>query len=420
MKNWVNYVANPKELLALELAIDADNIVLENWLNYSNNANEKTELPNNIVASIKLNTKQFSYQTFNSENLYGLVQYSSGEFSTTGFRFKHANGTFVNNLTLKQDHQNWLLSTNTSIRKVNVKELFKQWNNFGQNTLNHKQISGTANAQALVNCKFNAKGFDLPSLYSLTDITIENGSIKNNAALNDIGGFLKSNLIIKPFVKVNDIAENLNDLQFSKLRNLIEIKDNRIIIPEMDITTNALAMNVKGSHSFSQNIDYHFNFLLSDVLRRNKKGNSDNGMSDNGKRIFLKATGSVNNPEFGLDRDEARAFKLTQNESNIGIAANNRFDEVDTSQKTTKLFDWEFEKPKDSKKDSASAKEKTTLTKLLDKLEEGKGKEGKDKEDKEGKNGKDNEDDQKKKNNSEEDEIEWEIDFSGEDEEDQP
>lgn len=388
VRNWVGWQPNTAKLLKLELNANADEILLDNWLNKSNSQEEST-LPNNLTAAVKINANHFVWDNFDATNLSGLVQFSNNQFTTTGFKFNHAKGVVITNSTLTKSNQAWHLTSNTAIKKIDVNTLFQQWNNFGQKTITHQQIKGLADAQALVNCDFDNSGVNLNTLYSLTDFTISNGSLTNNQALADIGDYLQSNLVLKAFVKVDELATNLNDLKFNKLHNLIEINDGKLIIPEMELTTNALALNVSGSHSFNQDIDYKFNFLLNDVMRRGKNKGNEDGVSSDGKRIFLKATGSVNNPSFGLDRAAARNFKNLQAEKDISKVSDDRFSDVPKEPSSTKFdFDWSSDtiltkdKPQDENKPDSS---KTKFGKWLKKLE--------------------NEDDKDKK------EVDWEIEF---------
>lgn len=388
VRNWVGWKPNDNQLLKLELNVDADEIILAEWLSESSD-DEQSQLPNNISASIKVNANHFLWNNFDATNLSGLVQYSNNQFTTTGFKFNHANGIVITNSTLAKNNQTWHLNSNTAIKKIDVTTLFQQWNNFGQKTVTYNQIKGLADAQALVNCDFDNNGVNLNTLYSLTNFTISNGSLTNNQALADIGAYLKSNLVLKTFVKVDELAKNLNDLRFNTLHNLIEINEGKLIIPEMELTTNALALNVSGSHSFSQDIDYRFNFLLSDVMRRgNNKGNEE-GVSSDGKRIFLKATGSVNNPSFGLDRASAQNFKKLQAEKNISKVADDRFSDVPQEETTAKFdFGWKSDTLVNKGKGLNNNKvdsSKTKLGKWLKKLE--------------------SEDEKNKK------EVDWEIEF---------
>lgn len=329
-RNWVHWV-DGKKSLRLELDAEVDRINLNDWLTAiqdTEHSGEKKSGLGDIVALVKVSANDFSYQNISASKLQGLVSYAKGQLSSTAFRFNHAGGTFITNCSLQKNRNTWELTSNTTIKQVKIDELFKQWNNFNQQTITHQQISGIANAQALVDCNFTATGFDANSLYSLTKISLKDGEIRNNEALKSIGSYLEKNLVLKAFVKTKQLSEALNNLKFSELTNLIEVKQGKLFIPEMAINTNALAMNASGSHSFKQSIDYRFNFLLNDVLRHGNKGAMSQGFSNDGKRLFLKATGTVNQPDISLDRVAAKAHKESRKEEEIKQINPDRFSKL--------------------------------------------------------------------------------------------
>ena len=73
-------------------------------------------------------------------------------------------------------------------------------------------------------------------------IKIKNGRLKDFEPAKNLSRFA-------------DVNE-LKDLNFSTLSNTIEIKNNTIFIPKMNITTNALSLTLSGSHKFDNYIDY--------------------------------------------------------------------------------------------------------------------------------------------------------------------
>jgi len=75
---------------------------------------------------------------------------------------------------------------------------------------------------------------------------------------------------LSKYVKEEDLAE----LHFSELKNDIQIIDRQVIIPEMEIISNAYHIYVSGVHTFDQDIDYHFRIPL-DQFRRPDRDSRD-------------------------------------------------------------------------------------------------------------------------------------------------
>ena len=66
---------------------------------------------------------------------------------------------------------------------------------------------------------------------------------------------------------IKHIQTELNDLSFSKLNNTILIKNSKVSIPPMKISSSFLDMSIAGVHDFENNIDYRFSFKFKDLLK---------------------------------------------------------------------------------------------------------------------------------------------------------
>jgi VCBS repeat-containing protein len=112
------------------------------------------------------------------------------------------------------------------------------------------------------------------------------------------------------FVAVSE----LDDIKFATLQNQIEIKDQKIFIPKMNLESSAMNVTLSGTHSFNNEIDYHFKVLLSDLLfqkaRKAKKENDEFGVVEDDKSgktgLFISMTGTVDNPVIKYDKQGAK------------------------------------------------------------------------------------------------------------------
>jgi hypothetical protein len=100
---------------------------------------------------------------------------------------------------------------------------------------------------------------------------------------------------------------DLNHIRFSTLTNTVSIADRKLSIPMMEINSSALNISGSGVHDFDNNIDYHLRLLMSDVLGKKVKQNSDEfgEIADDGlgrTQLFLGMKGTVDNPKFTYDR----------------------------------------------------------------------------------------------------------------------
>jgi len=122
------------------------------------------------------------------------------------------------------------------------------------------------------------------------------GSIKDSPAKLAMG---KKNLQL--------LESRLNEISFSTLKNEITIKNEEVIIPKMNISSSALNMNVSGTHAFSNEVDYRFDFKFRELLTNNRDSEFGEIIDDGtGFRMFLKMTGDIYDPTLEWDRDQQK------------------------------------------------------------------------------------------------------------------
>ena len=129
----------------------------------------------------------------------------------------------------------------------------------------------------------------------------------------EIGDYLKSNVISKNIVKVDELSKRLKLVKFSEFSNTLEIRDRMIHIPSMIIKTSAMDIGLYGTQSFDFDINYGINLRLKDILTK-KKDTEDGYIVDDGSgvRLFLLMTGTIDKPVFKLDKEGRKNYKEEQ------------------------------------------------------------------------------------------------------------
>ena len=96
------------------------------------------------------------------------------------------------------------------------------------------------------------------------------------------------------------------------MKNKIKIENEVIYIPQMDIETSSMNLNLYGNHTFSNDIDYHVQLLLSEIIARKaaiEEDLGDNFAEDDGlgrTRLFISMSGSADDPVIKYDTREVR------------------------------------------------------------------------------------------------------------------
>jgi hypothetical protein len=179
-------------------------------------------------------------------------------------------------------------------------------------------------------------------LYVLADLSITKGELID----------YKPILAMSKYIEVDE----LQHIKFNNLTTQIEIKDQVITIPKTFIRSSALDVDVAGTHSFDNKIDYQFRVLMSDVLWRKakskKKENSEFGYIEDDREgkmsLYLRMTGTVDDYKIGYDSKGVKEKwnqNLKEEKKTVKQLLNSEFGWF---KKDTTLNEPKDNKPKDS------------------------------------------------------------------------
>lgn len=276
-----------------------DELLKSDSTSTNNNDEPKAiELPNNILANIKFNLNDFTYDRFHMRNFQSNIIYKNKKLNVNNIELETMSGKITSNLSFEQlkNGKMRLIST-TLLDNINVRQLFYEFHNFGQTTMRHKHLKGKITSEIYLRNEWD-KFFNPidDRLYSFIDVNINNGELLEFEPLMEMSDYLSVN--------------ELKRIKFSNLENQIEIKNNKIEIPFMEIYSSALDMAGSGSHSFDNEMDYEFKILLNEILgnkfkRKHKKKVSEFGVVEDdgikGMTLFLKMKGTVDNPDISYN-----------------------------------------------------------------------------------------------------------------------
>jgi hypothetical protein len=183
----------------------------------------------------------------------------------------------------------------TDCAGLSVKELFRQCDDFGQSGLTYNQLNGTLSGHLDLVSVWNAKLEHEPAkLFAVADIKLINGELNDYKPLESLSSY----------VNVNDLRK----LRFSELTNHIEIRNEVITIPAMQVRNNALNLEIAGTHTFSNYLDYKLKLKLSDLLHRKRKAarakefEEEEDDPSQGMNLFISMKGPVDNLVFSYDK----------------------------------------------------------------------------------------------------------------------
>jgi hypothetical protein len=307
-------------------------------------ANDNAIIPPNINFKLNAAIVKFNFGKFEAESITGEIEIKNQKAIVSEMKLQTMHGdaeidAFADNSKGKLD-----VVLQSKLNNINITELFSQLNNFGQETLTQKNLRGSASATVEFSGTWNNKlEADLKSIQSTCNLIINKGE------LNDF----KPMLSLSKFVNV----EELEKIQFSSLQSNVEIKNSTIYIPKTSIKNSALDVEVWGTHTFDNRIDYHIQLLLSNYLANKRKvkesefGPIEND-PDNRRCAYIWMKGTIDNPEPSYDFKSQKAkirediIRETKNMKQILKEELNLFKNDSTLKKQKKAEPvFELEKP---------------------------------------------------------------------------
>jgi hypothetical protein len=264
--------------------------------------NQNTEhahfaLPENIVLNTRLNIQSFTFKTFSAQQLKGEITWKGKRIETSGISCQSMNGSLkvIGQIENAPDGR-FLVNAKLDCNKVDMQELFKQCDNFGQQEITDRHIRGQLTTQV------ELLGVWSPTLECETDkltavalVHITNGQLVNYKTLEALA----------KYVSIDD----LRNLKFADLKNTIEIRNRTIFIPTMEVQNNALNISITGNHTFDNMVDYHFKLKLGDVLAKKYKIRSnefEEEVQGEGMFVYIQMKGPASNPQFSYDKKQVR------------------------------------------------------------------------------------------------------------------
>ena len=264
-------------------------------------------LPGDIsISNVQLRSNNFTFGKFSATNITGLAQMRSKVLSVADIAMLTCQGKVTGQVNINAQADKYsLLQAKAHLEKVNVKTLFTQFGNFGQDDLKDENLEGLVTADLIYASSMkNNLDIDLNSIKTHADMIIENGRLVNFGPMQSLSSFLK--------------VEDLADIRFATLQNQIDIANQIIYIPAMEIKSNALDLQLMGTHTFDNEIDYHFTIALADLVaskfKKRNKGFDNQAefgpVEDDGRgrtKVYVSLSGTVENPIVKYDKKAMRA-----------------------------------------------------------------------------------------------------------------
>ncbi|MBR9861508.1 AsmA family protein [bacterium] len=250
---------------------------------------------------LKLRTQftDFKYNDFTAQRLSGTLKSNKRSFEMPDCEITALEGESTASIKFLTIGENYLLDVNSKLNGINVKELFKQFNNFEQSEITDQHISGKLSGKIMAKVILD-RNYEpvMDKLYAKADVEVVNGELNGYEPLQELSAFVE--------------VDDLKNVRFNSLKNTIEIFDETIYIPKMFIGNNALSLELEGTHNFDNYMEYRMSISLVELLagRSNwiakKKEKRIEENRDGGLTAYITMVGTPDDLKISYDKAAAR------------------------------------------------------------------------------------------------------------------
>ncbi len=307
MKNVLPYLFLPDEQLFISAGLQSQNINLDQLLQDSKTVSESDTIyhlrfPERLRLQLDAGIESLRFRRFEASALTGKTRLEDQRLSADHLIFNTMDGkVHLQGLIDGRQEDVVLMHCNAWLSAVDIHQLFYQTGNFGQQGIIDENLFGRVTADMFFSAEWSPRlNIDWGSMETTANLRIEDGRLINYNPMIALGSFLR--------------AGDLSNVSFSTLENEIHIKNRRVMIPEMEISSSALNLQLSGEHTFENEIDYRLQVLLSDILGRNHRERRnpqeqygeiiDDGLGRT--TLFLRLTGTTMDPVFRYDHQGVR------------------------------------------------------------------------------------------------------------------
>lgn len=207
-----------------------------------------------------------------------------------------ANGDMSININSKNEMK---LILDTRLKNMDINQVFLKFRNFDQTSITASNLKGRVDADILISALWNSNFDFVEEAFTMqAKLDLRNGELIKLESLKALSGKLSE--------------EQLANIVFTDMSTTVSVANRVIYIPKTQISSNILQMDVSGSHSFDNMIDYSMVLNLKNLLaakfRKNKTlENEYVNDTKGGLNLYISMKGHIDNLKISFDKESVRA-----------------------------------------------------------------------------------------------------------------
>jgi hypothetical protein len=210
-------------------------------------------------------------------------------------------------------HNFTTIRANVAIKNMEVKNMFEQFEDFGQKTISSKKLRGSISLTAAVKARLNERFQLLPDMEGEVQLKLKDGHLLEFEPMQNLSPYFRN--------------RDFNDITFSEINQTFKIKGTDMDIQNLEIASNVLNLYIDGIYSFKGQTDLNLRIPLSNLRRRDKdyvpKSLGEEGRT--AKSLLLNAHGLPNKIKISLGSHQRDSLS-----ERVDGYKNNKTSKVDT------------------------------------------------------------------------------------------
>lgn len=295
-RNLAGYILND-ENMNVDVALKCGDFDFENYYGTSTTSEGGFAIPGKMKLSADIIMSSFNYESFKATDISGSVVIENNVLTARNVAFNSCGGGVEADGVLNiLPTGNIQANISARFNSLQIKELFRSFDNFGQDFIMDKHLSGRITADLNMKSEWD-KNISLveDKLLANTHVIIEKGELIKFEPMMELS----------KFIAVSDLMH----IKFEKMESDIAIRNRVIYLPNTEIKSSALNIEVSGEHTFDNHITYRLKVLLSELLagkaRQQKKEIDEFGEVEpdglHRTRLFLLISGTTDDYKITYD-----------------------------------------------------------------------------------------------------------------------
>lgn len=295
-KNIITFLLFENQPIGIETDLKSDFIDLDQLFALGFSEEDSKDYKFNISPNVQLNfncdVKRMHYRRFKPGNIKGDLLVKGQVAVSRNITMNTLGGKLTLNGILDAKNTKAIdVVGSWKLERIHADSIFYVFENFDQDFIQDKHLKGHVFADVEMEMTLTEElKLISPSLIADISATIKNGELNNFEPMKKLNKYLDD--------------ETLSKLRFADLKNEIHIEKETIYLPQMEVKSNATTIQVSGTHTFNQHIDYR----VIAPLRNKKKIDPDEAFGaieedGTGKaKLFLKIVGTTDDYEISYDK----------------------------------------------------------------------------------------------------------------------